>query len=522
MFSSFVILTTITAAQANQCPDGGECASHDVSPNVVVSMLQTKLQTNVLGGAAEAAASEAPDATKSLDKKTLQLQNLAENPSSILTELSEMVSRGEAPSFDLVDGIKSIVLDALSGLQPLRVASDQVTKDYLDAIQLCNDQSKTEEANIEQSDQRSVSDARSLHSACRDAESSMYEHNLTNPDSYCNKLGKFIHEATPLNMPSGMDRASSVKILAAATTSKWCATSSLSQLDNGCTAKEEELKSQRADCLGKQQSFEGLFCLWKYALQANCKALSTCHSNAVAAYSDHVGKTRTLVEKWDMETAALEKILCFCNVWRNETDEQDNRSQHNATQFDVCKTQTHTPVPMDYGTPAEKVTCLLTSVANHPGTSNFVTQEYSSFDDFVVPVVPCVQATTAAPSTASPTTTQATTAPPTTAVPTTTQAYTLVRSGYCSNTPLLRVYDGNSDNPGDTYEESVQACGMACAQQHQPTDGDWGTFGTPDVFSVETAANHPSYMGRCYCGKMATCTFPDHGATFNTYKLEAR
>jgi len=59
-------------------------------------------------------------------------------------------------------------------------------------------------------------------------------------------------------------------------------------------------------------------------LEANCKALATCHSNAVAAYSDHVTKTRTLVEKWDMETAALEKILCFCNVWRNEKDEQDN------------------------------------------------------------------------------------------------------------------------------------------------------------------------------------------------------
>ena len=40
--------------QANQCPGGGECASNDVSPNAVVSMLQATLQMNVPGSAAEA------------------------------------------------------------------------------------------------------------------------------------------------------------------------------------------------------------------------------------------------------------------------------------------------------------------------------------------------------------------------------------------------------------------------------------------------------------------------------------
>jgi len=100
----------------------------------------------------------------------------------------------------------------------------------------------------------------------------------------------------------------------------------------------------------------------------------------------------------------LHKILCLCNVWLSEKDDCDNRSKHNATQFGVCKDQTYSPNSVDYGTPAAKVACLLTSVANHPGTSGFVTQEYNSFTGFTDSVVPCAEATTAAPTTEAPTT----------------------------------------------------------------------------------------------------------------------
>jgi len=127
-------------------------------------------------------------------------------------------------------------------------------------------------------------------------------------------------------------------------------------------------------------------------LETNCRNLDTCHSEAVAAYDSHVDKTRTLVEKWNVETAALHKILCYCNVWLAEKDDCDNRSKHNATQFDVCKDETYSPKSVDYGTPAAKVACLLTSVVNHPGTSGFVTQEYDSFTGFTDSVVPCAEA----------------------------------------------------------------------------------------------------------------------------------
>ena len=62
---------------------------------------------------------------------------------------------------------------------------------------------------------------------------------------------------------------------------------------------------------------------------------------------------------------------------------------------------------MNYGTRPEKVASLLTSVANFSGTSGFITQEYNNFLDFIHAVVPCVQATTAPPTTVAPSTTQA-------------------------------------------------------------------------------------------------------------------
>jgi len=96
------------------------------------------------------------------------------------------------------------------------------------------------------------------------------------------------------------------------------------------------------------------------------------------------------VEKWNVETAALQKILCYCNVWLSDMDDGDNRSQHNVTQFDVCKDQTYSPGPVDHGTPAGKASCPLTSVECHPGKNCFG-QEYSGFADFVAPAIPCMQ-----------------------------------------------------------------------------------------------------------------------------------
>jgi len=214
-------------------------------------------------------------------------------------------------------------------------------------IRLCNNQSKTEEGKIAGSAEDGVNGARSLHAACRDAEKVLYYHNLTDADSYCVKLGKFLHHAKPLRIKHGIGRVGSVHYVNSASDTNMCDLSTVTELDIGCKAKEHDLSSKESECLAKQGQFEVAFCTWKIVLESNCKTLGTCHSDAVSFYDNHVKKTQTLVKKWDVETAALHKILCYCSVWLSETDAGDDRSKHNATQFEACKTETYTSVSVD-------------------------------------------------------------------------------------------------------------------------------------------------------------------------------
>jgi len=367
MCIAVTFLLAHAAARANGCSGGSECPS-DAQPKNLLSLLQTKLHMNVLA--------DGPSMMK--------------NPSAMLTELEGMVRSGETPAFDLITTIKTLILDEIMpSLKTTRDLADEATKDALRVIQTCNNESQKEEDRIANNRQIAVENARSLHAACRDAEKNLYYHNLTDSESYCVRLGKFLHGAAPLEIAAGSTRGGSVQYVKWACTTNMCSHTEVTELDNGCTASEAELADKKAECSAAQRSFQLQFCAWKGELESNCKTLDTCHSAAVMAYDNHVSKTRSLVPKWNTETAALQKILCYCNVWLSEKDDGDNRSKHNATQFDVCKDQTHLPSPVDYGTPEDKVECSLTSVANHPGTSGFFTQEYENYTDFVDTVVAC-------------------------------------------------------------------------------------------------------------------------------------
>lgn len=391
----------------SHCSSGSEYPSNN-KPQFVVSLLQTKLQMNVLKGDGEESSSEALHGEKSSGKKEpRQLDMLVmENASAMLSEFEGMISAGESPAFDVISRIKGFVEnDLMPGLATLRNLSTQDTNEFLDTIQSCNDASKKKEGEIEGNIQVSVNMSRFSHAACRDSEKILYTHNWTSDDSYCVKLGKFLHEAAELTLHIPADertRDASVEYVERASDTNLCGRSEVRGLADSCAAKEDELTSKSDDCDVKQEKFEVDFCTWKTQLESNCEVLDTCHADAVSVYDNHVAKTKTLVEKWDAETATLKKILCYCNAWLSATDAGDNRSQHNATQFEACRDQTHTPVPVNYGTRPEKAVCSLTSVDNYPGTPGFTTQEYSNFLEFIQKVVACPQASTDAPTTAAP------------------------------------------------------------------------------------------------------------------------
>jgi len=366
MAVAFMLATVVV--QASQCSRGGECPSDDEAQNFM-SLLQTKLRMNAL--------EDGP--------------SMMNDPSAMLTEFEGMVSSGETPAFDLITTIKNIIEDTiLPGLEVTRDAAAEATSDALRRIQLCNNESKTEERRIEMSRQVSVDNARSLHAACREAEKILFIHNWTDSDACCVKLGKFLHDADDLEIEEGSSRSESVSYVKWASTQNLCDGTQVTELDNCCRASEAELADKDAECMAAQSAFESDFCVWRGELKQNCGELDTCYSDAVRDYENHVNKSKKLVEKWDVETAALHKILCYCNVWLSERDDRDNnRSTHNATQFEVCKDQTYTPELVNYGTPAAKVACPLTAVENYPGTSGFITQEYTGCLDFVGPVTAC-------------------------------------------------------------------------------------------------------------------------------------
>jgi len=394
MCMAVVSMFAAAVVQANPCSSGGECPSSSKHQNVV-SLLQTKLRMN------------------ELEDGPLMMKN----PSAMLTEFEGMVRSGEAPTHELVSSIKDIIENhIMPGLQDTREASAQDTVDALSYIESCHNNSKVKEGKIREEEETDVNNTRSEHADCREAEMCLHHHNLTgsisftqgqpfNSDSYCVRLGDFLHAAARLEIPAGSARGDSVQYVKWAAATNMCDSSHVTELDNGCSAQESTLAAKKAECGLKQGIFERTFCAWKSALESNCADLDTCHSAAVTAYNTHVAARRILEDKWNVETAALKKIHCHCNVWLSgihDPSHGDGRSLHNATHFEVCKLQTHTPDPVNYGTPAVKIPCLLTDVEDHPGTSGFLTQEYSSFTDFVEPVSPCEEGTTAAPTTVEP------------------------------------------------------------------------------------------------------------------------
>ena len=375
------------------------------------SLLQKNLHMSVLEHGDKAAELESSHDLKNLDEAIIERRkvSLSKNPSAILTELEGMAGSGEGPAFDVASEIKTLVLENLMPDLDASFERAEKTKiSLLEALNTCNAEYKSGKDPLQDYPNRS----RSNHKVCRQNEQSLFYHNLTDPESYCVQLGQFLHDVPLLQMPDLSDRARSVKDVSDALNTNWC-DSTVLQLDTSCTEQEDQLGTKESECSRKQQVFESTYCMWKYQLETTCKELDTCHSKASTAYNNHVVEMQEFVEKWHGERTVMKQILCYCNVWIRDRDEFDNRSKYNASHFGVCKDLTVSPAPVNYGTPAGKVTCLLT--VNHPGTSGFITQEYSGFMDFVADVAPCVEATTTeAPTTEAPTTEAPTTEAPTT------------------------------------------------------------------------------------------------------------
>merc|ERR1711957_979173 len=158
--------------------------------------------------------------------------SMMKNPSAMLTELEGMARSGETPAFDLITTIKTLILDEIMpSLKITRDAAAEATTEALREIRSCNNKSKTEEVNIAKNRQKSVENARSLHGVCREAEKALFDHNLTHSDSYCVRLGKFLHGAGPLEIVAGSTRDSSVGYVKWASSTNMCNCTKVTELE---------------------------------------------------------------------------------------------------------------------------------------------------------------------------------------------------------------------------------------------------------------------------------------------------
>lgn len=84
---------------------------------------------------------------------------------------------------------------------------------------------------------------------------------------------------------------------------------------------------------------------------------------------------------------------------------------------------------------------------------------------------------------------------------TTGPSYTKVWDGECKGGLELRMYEGNSDNPGKTSMERIAACANACSRHDEPLNrvvksmGDGGPWAG---FLLKGFIVQPD-SGRCYC-----------------------
>ena len=79
------------------------------------------------------------------------------------------------------------------------------------------------------------------------------------------------------------------------------------------------------------------------------------------------------------------------------------------------------------------------------------------------------------------------------------QSYEKKFDGWCSSGKEIRMFDGNGDNPGSSYDEKLSHCAAACLQKKPPKSGSW------DGFAAEGFVMDPN--GRCYCqsGESKSC-----------------
>jgi len=306
----------------------------------------------------------------------------------LLSDVQELVKNdGNEEGIETIQ--KLVDEDLIPTLQASHKATQDVVNDKLDNIKSCNTVSTTKQ-NTVKSDEQSTDTARKAHAECREEE----KNKNSNSHGRCKELDNFLNGInSPASLPGGRAREEMVKYVETVS-SYFCPSGEskgdeVTKLDDACTAAEAERAKHQAECTAKQTQFESDFCTWRAELTEACNELGSCYTTAVEAWKTHRDATKPLVEKWKVEFKSLHKIKCYVSVFMNDNDAKTV----DASQYEKCKTTEadDSAMDIDFGTPADKITCDLSPVATYPGTDAFPTTEYSAFSDLVAAPITCLQ-----------------------------------------------------------------------------------------------------------------------------------
>merc|ERR1719375_644295 len=303
----------------------------------------------------------------------------------LLSEVEELARSNDPKDTGKIQVIKNIVTNELvPDLKKTRDAAQKQVGENNKFIIKCNSNSQATQQSIKSSTEVKVGEARTSHSSCRMEEKTKHG----TKSSKCAALDSFLNDINnPAEMPNGKPRAQMVDYVKTMSQYYCPKGPTVTDLNNACTHATNQHGTHKAECDRQQAAFEMAFCTWRTQLSDECSELDSCYDAAVKTYNGHVADTKVLVKKWKVEYAALEKIVCYTDVWLNDK----NSKTVDSNQLNNCASKTVKTTSMDIAYPSvpAKASCDLTPVQNHPGTDAFKTTEYSKFSEEVTTPIPC-------------------------------------------------------------------------------------------------------------------------------------
>lgn len=349
---------------------------------------------------------EADGKVKEFNVNAADTDTAVDTAQMVLAEVEDWAKSGAPPegSLKTIYDLAKNLTDALN--QTRNTTKIQVQASF-DRITRCN---KDQESSMEKLEKTKaeVGKQRDAHATCRNAEVGLHEKMKKKCHEFTTWLKDTVENSPPPEPSTSAEMADYVAKLSddemvdyvVKMSDYWCGKGKVAvKLQKECWNRTEAHRIKKEACDQHQTQFEDDFCEWRTQMIDVCTAQTTCYDAARTDCDAHVKSTQTDVDKWKIECTALEKIICYVNVWfdkdNHSTVAGGEDTDVDKDELEKCKRLEPDCSIMDIKFPdaPDKTPCSLADVKNHPGTPEFKKIEYSNWMEFVNEPTPCLEET---------------------------------------------------------------------------------------------------------------------------------